>query len=68
MKRLFRILLPGWERFMRAQRAACVDFGISVSLLLLFCCSKSVLLCIFALLNCVRSYFRLVDNSVDIEE
>ena len=67
MKRLMCILFPGWDRFTRAQRAACVDFGVSVSVLLLLCCSESVLLALLGLANAVRSYVRLVGNGVEIE-
>ena len=62
------ILFPGWEGFTVAQRAACVDFGVSVSLLLLLCCSESVLLALLGVVNGVRSYVRLVRNRVEIEE
>lgn len=68
MKRLMCILFPGWERYTRAQRAACVDFGVSVSVLLLLCCSESVVLALFGLANLVRSYVRLEGNNIEMEE
>ncbi len=68
MKRIMSLLVPGWERFTGSQRAACIDFGLSVSVLLLMCCSDSVLLALLSLGNAVRSYFRLVRNHIDVEE
>lgn len=68
MKRLMSILFPGWEGFTGNQRSACVDFGLSVSVFLLLCCSESFLLTLLGLANVVRSYFRLVGNGVEIDE
>lgn len=68
MKRLMCIMFPGWERFTGAQRASCIDFGLSVSLLLLLCCSESVLLALLGVANGVRSYVRLLSNGVEIDE
>ena len=68
MKRFLEFWLPGWERFTGVQRAACVDFGLSVSVLLLACCSESIFLSLLAGANLVRSYVRLTKSGVEIEE
>ena len=62
------IMFPGWEGFTFAQRCCCADFGLSVCLLLLLCCSESVLLALLGVANGVRSYVRLLRNHVEIEE
>lgn len=68
MKRLMRILLPGWEGFTCAQRAACVDFGVSACVFFLLCCSESFALTVLGLVNVVRSYLRLSGSGVEIDE
>lgn len=68
MNKFMEFWVPGWERFTRAQRVSCVDFGMSVGLLLLFCCSESVVLALIGLANAIRSYILLGKNHVDIEE
>ena len=68
---LMRILyfwLPGWEHWSGAQRAACVDFGLSFSAAMVFGCADSMLLCLLGAINLLRSWHRLKKSGVKIDE
>ncbi len=66
--RILYFWLPGWERWSGAQRAACVDFGLSLSAAAVCGCADSMLLCLLGGLNLLRSWRRLKKSGVEIEE
>ena len=68
MKKLFGILVPGWDRMSRVQRLSCVDFGVSFVAALLLCCSESVFLTLLGVANLVRSYVWMLDSGVEIDD
>ena len=68
MRRFMTFWLPEWERMDGHQRAVCVDFGLSVSLTLLSGCSSSFLLALLCGVNLLRSWLRLRDSGVRLDD